>query len=183
MSEGRWPPTYDAKGLSAQIRAIAEREAIEKWLFASAPVDGWCQGDLLASSAPLPYLNGNFKAAARGSHALWVLLSNTCDLDRGLGESLWAAVARLVSLGLLDDSPPTKDQEMRAFKTARRVFWPHWPPYSYGSNSAALVPGLDASLRPKQSRAERRTGSAMRSPQLSGLGALSLRPRSLPGPR
>ncbi len=129
MSERRWPPIYDEIQLENQIKELATRDAIEKWFFApdTDAVTGWCQGDLLVFDALLPELNDQLRPFAKERHSLWVLLSNTCDLDRKIEDNPWAIVAPIMALGIPTEIPKDKKQSLEHFKTVRQMYWPHWP--------------------------------------------------------
>lgn len=123
--EERWPPTYDAEQLAGQIKALAESGRLFKQFYSSLPDDGsWCQGDIVCLKSDFPYLDEDGMPAVLENHGIefWLLLSNTCDMDRSLAD-----VPYVQLVPLLDIPVSASDlAALRRYEYSRRFYLPGW---------------------------------------------------------
>lgn len=125
----RWPTVYDAAELVAQIKALSEKGALFDSFYSAEPANvQWCQGDVV-SDLPLeiPVLNATGVAVIENLHLSgWLLLSNTCDLDRPLTLVEWAQAVPIFDLGGDDDISISELEALRRYQLARRFYVPDW---------------------------------------------------------
>jgi hypothetical protein len=123
----RWPPTYDAADLASQIRALADRGDLFGSFFSTRPEDGsWCQGDVLRLPADFPYIDSTGSAAILAELGIefWLLLSNTCDLNRELTVVPYAQLVPLFDVDAAASDMPA----LRSYQLGRRFYVPYWDP-------------------------------------------------------
>lgn len=124
----RWPPVYDAEQLTAQIKDLAARGDLIKKFYVNAPERvAWCQGDVIALPKEVPVLRADGAAVAESEGlAAWLLLSNTCDLDRSLDRVPWAQAVPIFELGGREDVSDVELQALRRYSQSRRFYVPDW---------------------------------------------------------
>ncbi len=97
IAPGRWPPAYDAEDLERSITALV-RGAGGTGFYSPATgrFVGVAQGDLLELPAKLPFLDEDAKPAAETEPTrFWMIVGNTCDLDRSYHEVEWTNLVPL----------------------------------------------------------------------------------------
>jgi hypothetical protein len=126
MTIERWPPVYDAEGLARQIRELAERDKLLSAFYlpmaVPAPQDR-CQGDVIAFHSPVPLIDADGEVVGMGEVEHWLLISNSCDLDRSLDEVAWAQLIPIDVLGVLQLQPEQR-AALKGYQTSRRFFVP-----------------------------------------------------------
>lgn len=127
MVKKRWDTIYNADQLRETIREIAQKAAIEKWFYSPTVHEPatWCQGDVLHVRAQLPFLNADAQVrVSEVTHEHWVLVGNSCDLDREINENPWTWIAPIMHR---DNVTPEKLKELKSFTGSyRQMFWPAW---------------------------------------------------------
>jgi hypothetical protein len=122
----RWPPTYDAADLAAQISELAVHG---RNFFSALPDDGsFCQGDVLHLRGDFPYIDSGGRAAVLEELDVefWLLLSNSCDLNRELSDVRWAQLVPLFDVAAND----VELRALRSYEYSRRFYVPDWWPES-----------------------------------------------------
>ncbi|MET0498496.1 MAG: hypothetical protein ABW106_09560 [Steroidobacteraceae bacterium] len=124
----RWPPVYDAVELAGQIKTLAARDALLEDFFSDRPASvAWCQGDVVRLPAVIPILNERGAALADNAHLTgWLLLSNTCDLDRSLTEVEWAQAVPIFQLGTDENVSDRELLALRRYQYSRQFYLPAW---------------------------------------------------------
>lgn len=129
----RWPPTYDANELAEQIKALAGTAGIESDFYAGAPVGSgaiaspaWCQGDVLWLDSNVPVLNESGRPATIESDSVWLLIGNTCDIDRSIEKVAWTQLMPMVDLGIGEEISAEELQALRSYTQFRRFYLPPW---------------------------------------------------------
>lgn len=119
-----WPPVYDWEQLAEQIRDRAKADHPEKWFFEPRRPEHpeFCQGDVLHLDSALTYLDQDGSAVAE-PQVLWLVLTNSCDLDRDREEVQWA---QLVPLDPIQAEPEEVLSDQRAYRVNRSFFIPKW---------------------------------------------------------
>jgi hypothetical protein len=118
----RWPPTYDSADLAAQIRELA---VSGRNFFSTLPDDGsFCQGDILHLRGDFPYIDPDGRAAVLEGLDVeyWLLLSNSCDLNRELSDVQWAQLVPLFDVDANDGDLLA----LRSYEYSRRFYVPDW---------------------------------------------------------
>ncbi|HPH64803.1 MAG TPA: hypothetical protein PLF40_03630 [Kofleriaceae bacterium] len=118
----RWPPVYDENDLEGAI-ASALRQ-IGKTFFEPTLLDGWCQGDIVGLAGAVPIVGPNGEVSVLDvPSSYWLLLGNSCDLDRSLDEVAWAPAIPLLPCSLLS---PQRIATMQSYQTVRTFFVQSW---------------------------------------------------------
>lgn len=100
MIENRWPVTYDIEGLKQQIVDI--KNNIDTALFYNykeKQLSILCQGDIFELDIYFPYIDDNGEAVG-DKEQMWVLIGNTCDMQRDIKDLEFTQIA---PLSLLSD--------------------------------------------------------------------------------
>jgi hypothetical protein len=122
----RWPPIYDANALAAQINALVANGELFRQFYWTAPDDGsWCQGDIVHLQSQFPYIDSAGRPAVLDNLDVefWLLLSNTCDLDRTLDTVRWAQLVPLLDLDVRNGA---ELDVLRRYEYSRRFYVPNW---------------------------------------------------------
>ncbi len=122
----RWPPIYDYAELLATIKDLIKNDRLTSQFFESKldTEKSFFQGDILHLRAPFAYLNQDAQAEAIDENSgYWLLLSNSCDLDRKLDEVPWA---QIVPIELFDDLPKEEIEKYKSYQLSRAFYIPEW---------------------------------------------------------
>jgi hypothetical protein len=104
LETGRWPSIYDAESLRVAIRQIVdagpEFDARFYELGDFLPKSGAaCQGDVVHLVGPAPVIDTDGQAIVTDvEFEHWMIIGNTCDLDRGDTESTWSQIVPLAAI-------------------------------------------------------------------------------------
>lgn len=123
---GEWPPAYDYEQLQAQIRELINSDTLvssfyEPWIH-GYPL---CQGDILALDSDFPFIHSDGKPATKAGPDYWLLLSNTCDLQRELTEVKWGQLIYLHRIPRAELTPDSLKM-LKSYQTSRRFYVPPW---------------------------------------------------------
>lgn len=125
----RWPPVYDAEDLAATIRRLVESDRLNDQFYSrfSTP-HGPFQGDIVRLRSGLPLIGADGALSIMGEYEHWMVIGNTCDIQRDLNDVTWSQVVPLEFLG--SDSDLTSDQlrVLRKYSYSRRFYVPDWSP-------------------------------------------------------
>jgi hypothetical protein len=117
---GRWPPVYDENDLERTIREIADGNGFYQTPFAA----GWCQGDVVELEGALPVIEADGSVGVRDfATRHWLVLGNSCDLDRTIDEVTWTSAVPLLALSQLGRAV----EAAKAYQTQRVFYLPAWP--------------------------------------------------------
>lgn len=85
--------------------------------------------------APWVCINDDAQAEAQDdTSGYWLLLSNSCDLDRSLGEVNWA---QMVPIEFFSDLPRSEVEKYKCYQMSRAFYVPHWDRSSSGQHGIA----------------------------------------------
>jgi len=125
----RWPPAYDAEDLRQNIRDLVESGKLAEQFYepkGRPAAVAFAQGDVLEMPARFPYLNDQAQPQADNDDTrFWVIVGNTCDLDRDLEQVKWTNVVPIRELAR-DGVPKNVLDELRRYKHGRRFYVPPW---------------------------------------------------------
>lgn len=123
--EGRWPPIYDADGLAVVIRELARSEEFDARFWDLRPIESVCQGDVVRLTAPVPYLDEAGEAHATDEdYEHWLVIGNTCDFERDVGDFKWTQLVPLIDLGTGLSAGDVA--HLRSYQAARKFYVPPW---------------------------------------------------------
>jgi len=129
MQQDRWPPVYDFAELAGQIQSLAESSALEREFFqrnGASSLGDFCQGDIVSFQTAFPFVDEQGEPAAEGDVNFWLLLSNTCDMNRELKEVTWAQLVPLESPGRTSEVDRGILSSLRRYVYSRRFYVPSW---------------------------------------------------------
>lgn len=127
LESGRWPSIADRKDLKDVISRILDAgpEFDAHFYQAGELVGGVaCQGDLVRLTSEAPFIDAfGVPTVTDVSFDHWMLLGNTCDMDRE--DESRTHIAPLVL-----QRPPLSDEELRTlrrYEYSRQFYVPPWP--------------------------------------------------------
>lgn len=125
-SKDRWPPIYDTEELERAIREQVQTGRLEKefWL-RKVDTSYLAQGDLLRLRAGVPVIAADGEPSMMDDVPEWLILGNTCDLERELRELEWSQIVPIVRLKSVD-VPPNHQDALRSYSVMRRFYLPSW---------------------------------------------------------
>lgn len=129
LEPGRWPPAYDAEQLQQSIRDLVDGDKLHEAFYEplGRPRTGYAQGDILELDARFVYLNRQASPSkASDPNARWIIIGNTCDLDRSIDQVRWTQLVPVRSIGLMSTVPSSVRAAFRRYKHGRRFFVPPW---------------------------------------------------------
>jgi hypothetical protein len=122
----RWPPVYDFESLGEEINTLVSTNEIFDIFFHIRNLDsGLYQGDILKYPGLFPFIdnNGNIQVIEE-NYDYWMILGNTCDLDRELPSP---HLSHIIPLMPLDDNIPTSIiRDLRTYNSYKKFFVPMW---------------------------------------------------------
>lgn len=122
----RWPPVYDFEELGSQINKLVSREEIFDVFFLSQLSDEiLCQGDILKFPGQFPFVDqdGNIQILEE-EYDYWIILGNTCDLQRDLDPPSFTHIVPLVPL--VKEDPESTISGLRSYDSWKRFYIPNW---------------------------------------------------------
>lgn len=123
----RWPPTYDFEQLAAQITSIVGSPAMLEGFYASAPSQAaWCQGDVVRLACGVPVINERGEPEAIDSDSTWLIVGNTCDLDRSIDHVPWTQLVPAVDFGEESELSAAQLASLRRYSQFRSFYLPPW---------------------------------------------------------
>lgn len=125
MPQERWPPIYDATDLQETIRSLSSAKDGATVMYETSLRDFSCQGDILSLASELPLIWEDGKPATQGDFKDWLIIGNTCDLDRNLEEVPFTQIVPIVSVDLNSITPQLR-QQFCTYAYSRRFFLPPW---------------------------------------------------------
>ena len=136
VTTGRWPPVYDEDSLIAMIREAISAVANHVDFYASTKEGpAFCQGDVIRFESGAPVIDEDGIAIEVGSFRYWLLLADTCDIDRTIADATWIWMVPINErLGATD----AELEALRSYRLFRLFYLPPWP----GAPEAALVADL-----------------------------------------
>lgn len=129
----RWPPVYDAEDLVREIKRLTERPDIAEAFFewrrdrsTTAPPDV-CQGDVITLRSEVPLiLEDGQPGVMDHPEGSWLVVGNTCDVDRPIEEVRWTQLVPIVDVGDTRSVSATDADALRRYTQARRFHVPAW---------------------------------------------------------
>jgi hypothetical protein len=123
----RWPPTYDFEQLAAQITSIVGSPAIVEGFY--TPLESrstWCQGDVLRLDCGVPVINQEGAAEELDSDSMWLVIGNSCDIDRSIARVTWTQLVPAVDIGQDADLSAERLASLRRYSQYRSFYLPPW---------------------------------------------------------
>ncbi|MFL5347548.1 MAG: hypothetical protein ACJ8AT_22405 [Hyalangium sp.] len=124
----RWPPVYDATELQGIIHKISSREGLAKEIYAPlAPATSppFFQGDVVALDTELPLLDEQGSpAAVEPAVSYWLVLGNSCDLDRALADVPFTQLLPIRELVV--GTTPERVAALTQYRASRQFHLPDW---------------------------------------------------------
>ncbi len=124
--ECRWPPVYDFDSLGSEINKLVANQSIFDVFFHQRNLDsGLYQGDILRYPGIFPFIDedGNVQVMEE-TFDYWLILGNTCDLDRELPSPHLSHIVPLTSLE--EDIPDEILSGLMSYNSYKRFFIPSW---------------------------------------------------------
>ena len=84
-----------------------------------------CQGDIFELDSSVPLIHEDGKPAIKGNFKYWLVIGNTCDIDRSINE---VEYSQIVPIHLIEGTSLTS-QQRQSFLTyaySRRFYLPPW---------------------------------------------------------
>lgn len=148
----RWPPVYDEESLITTIREAISAVANHGDLYAStAEGPAFCQGDVIRFESGTPVIDEDGIAAEVGSFRYWLLLADTCDIDRTIADATW------IWMVPINERPSATDAELealRSYQLFRLFYLPGWPGAPETTLVADLTNAVSLHKRALQTRVE-----------------------------
>lgn len=126
---GRWPPVFDEESLVAELKKILGTDQFESRFYDHTRTDqpALCQGDILRLPGPAPVIDERGEVAVTEEEfAFWLVLGNSCDNTRDLGEWPWTPIVPLIDLGPMADLNANVQASARNYVAVRRFYVPPW---------------------------------------------------------
>ena len=121
----RWAPVYDSDDLAARIGELVRSEQIQHQFYTAEPAHRICQGDIVRLASPVPLIHRDGRPAIVDSVLYWMVIGNTCDIDRDVSKAPWS---QLVPLFEVSADEPTAQEiaALRRYSQSRRFYVPPW---------------------------------------------------------
>ncbi len=121
----RWPPIYDAEDLANTIRELTQSNQLSKQFYDSSPRDRVCQGDIIQLPAPIPLLHEDGQPVLFDDAIYWMIIGNTCDIDREIDSVTWSQLVPLVDI---TEQVVTEEDltSLTRYRYSRRFYVPPW---------------------------------------------------------
>ena len=125
MLEGTWPPAYDSEELENSISNLTARGIdASDFYVASSPSTPPRQGDIIRLASGVPIVDDECEpSVVDGLSDYWMLLGNTCDIDRNVTDVPYTLIAPIAILTGVDE--PTL-KVFRQYSYYRRFYLPAW---------------------------------------------------------
>jgi hypothetical protein len=127
ITPGRWPPVYDFDSLALQIKELVSNHGIfEVFYQYSQQFDpALCQGDIVHFRSPFPVIDkdGDISTIDNG-YSNWVILGNTCDLDRDIHDAEYSHISPLFELK--SDEPERILNGLKSYGSYKKFYIPCW---------------------------------------------------------
>lgn len=119
-----WKAIYDESDLATQIRRLASSDLLEGRFYELQSVDpGVFQGDVIGLDQGAPVIDENREPAVIGDYRFWLVIGNTCDLDRDISDVPWSQV---VPIETPTDLTSHDVSNLRSYKSIRTFYLPPW---------------------------------------------------------
>ena len=122
----RWPPVYDADQLARDISQLVKRglTTAQFYTLRSLAEPRVCQGDVFLLEAGVPVIDEDGEAVALGDQSYWLVIGNTCDFARTIGEVPWTQAVPIDDLG--QDVSATELSKLQGYQASRVFYLPAW---------------------------------------------------------
>ena len=122
-----WPPVYDFDTLALQIKDLISNQGIFQSFYSddSSPELMLCQGDVVQFCSPFPVVDsdGDISTLEEG-YSQWLIVGNTCDLDRDIKTLDFTHISPLVELD--DTVPSTIISGLKSYNSYKKFYLPSW---------------------------------------------------------
>jgi len=119
-----WNAVYDEEDLESQIRRLALSDLEGTFYELQSDDPAVFQGDVIDLEQGAPVIDENREAAVVGDYRFWLVIGNTCDLDRQISDVKWSQVVPI------ETPPDLRAQDvrnLRSYKAIRTFYLPPWP--------------------------------------------------------
>ncbi len=130
--EGRWPPVYDFGELAEYIQILARADDLAATFWSLAELrderlPAMCQGDVVELVAGAPVLGEDGQPGVLEDVEHWLVIGNTCDLDRPIDKVPWTQLVPLVDLGSAEELDASRLSQLMRYDAYRGFYVPPWP--------------------------------------------------------
>ncbi len=135
-----WPPTYDFDTLTTQIKDLISTQSIFRIFYSddTLPDVALCQGDVVQFRSPFPVIDSEGDISTiDGECAQWIIIGNTCDLDRDRHDLEYSHVSPLIELD--KDVPASVIDGLRRYNSFKKFYLPPWCDHSH-QDSFLILP-------------------------------------------
>ncbi len=125
---GRWPPIYDEDDLKAAIDSLVASGSMEARFYDLGwPISGIFQGDVIELNARQPFLDAEARpAASKNATRYWLVVGNSCDIDRSISEVPWTNLVPVHDIGPRGNIENNDLATLLRYKYSRRFYLPNW---------------------------------------------------------
>ena len=119
MCINRWPVIYDFDDLLKEIEKL-KKDEIEFYQSKEKELAYLCQGDIFELATSFPYIdeNGDISIEDTGT---WVLIGNTCDMQRNVSDLKYTQIAPLYELTDEEIAPVLND--LKAYQSFKKFYF------------------------------------------------------------
>ena len=129
----RWPPVYDLDDLVREIKRLATHPDIATQFYEWRPMGrqrnpttfARATSFSLASEVPLILGDGQ-PGTMEHPDGVWLVLGNTCDIERKPEDVRWTQIAPILSIGLETALSASQLTAVRKYTQSRSFFVPPW---------------------------------------------------------
>lgn len=124
---GRWPPVYDYDELEDTIKQLSNITNLRQFLYIGGSYQPpYSQGDIIWLESRIPVIWKDGAPGTIDGHGYWMVLGNSCDLDRPITEVEWCQLAPVFCLGTDDDVSGTELDALKKYRYSRHFYLPGW---------------------------------------------------------
>ncbi len=132
----RWPPAYDADDLAKLIRQLRDHQQDHSFYEHYDAMTLRCQGDVIKLGCDIPLIDKSGLPVTMGHEwSLWLVIGNTCDLDRKIEDLPWSQIVPILPLGTEDEVEARLLGDIQNYRPSRFFYLPDWlgrtPPNHY----------------------------------------------------
>ncbi|WP_428818808.1 hypothetical protein [Microbulbifer sp. MCCC 1A16149] len=125
MAGERWPPVYDAEDLKVTIAKLSNSAEVYKNFYRVRPEGLPYQGDIIRLQSAVPLIWDDGQAGILGEFEYWMVVGNTCDIDRNIEQVDTTQIVPIVFLGGEDVTVQDR-QSYLTYAYSRQFYLPPW---------------------------------------------------------
>lgn len=121
----RWPPIYDAEELKGTIKKLSTSHELTKHFYTVPVGRNAFQGDIIELKSALPLIWKDGKPGIKQDIERWMVIGNTCDIDRSLDDVTYTQVIPIAQV-VNEDVKASDRQLFLTYGYFRRFYLPPW---------------------------------------------------------